>query len=364
MHRFRKQKTFGKLFVWGQNSSGQLGQGDVVLRSSPTQVGTLTTWTHASAYGTAHIAAIQSDGTLWTWGTGGSGELGHGDTVSRSSPTQVGTLTTWVHTVTGGSSTLALKSDGTLWGWGANTFGRLGFGDAVARSSPAQVGTLTSWTHEFGVKSAQSNFMRSGGTLWATGQNFYAFGAIGDGTIVAKSSPIQIGSLTTWVAVSCGGSYGSSALKSDGTLWAWGGNTSGRLGQNNTVTTSSPVQVGTLKSWVDVSDGVGYTAARKADGTLWMWGNNGSGSLGLGDVIKRSSPTQVGSLTSWTKVSAGQVTFAIQSDGTLWTWGNNTYGRLGLGDTVNRSSPTQIGTDTSWVDIGDENTTVGVALKR
>ena len=140
------------------------------------------------------------------------------------------------------------------------------------------------------------------------------------------------------------------AIKTDGTLWAWGLNTDGQLGLNNIAHRSSPVQVGSLTDWKLVAAGSYFAVAIKTDGTLWSWGRGtaiaplGAGALGLGNTAHRSSPVQVGSLTDWKQVSAGAYhTRAIKTDGTLWTWGDNTSGQLGLGNTIHRSSPVQVG---------------------
>ena len=141
------------------------------------------------------------------------------------------------------------------------------------------------------------------------------------------------------------------AIKTDGTMWSWGNNDNGRLGLGDTTNQSSPVQIGALTTWSSVSCGgyTGFAAAIKTDGTMWSWGNNGSGRLGLGDTTNRSSPVQIGDLTTWSIVSSkGFRAHAIKTDGTLWSWGANGSGRLGLGNTTTYSSPKQIGSSTNW----------------
>ena len=133
------------LWAWGYNAYGQLGLGDAINRSSPVQVGALTTWSSV-ANGVLHTTAITTSGTLWAWGYNAHGQLGLGDTTDRSSPVQVGALTTWSSIANGSYYTTALKTDGTLWIWGYNNHGQLGLGDATDRSSPVQVGTLTTWS--------------------------------------------------------------------------------------------------------------------------------------------------------------------------------------------------------------------------
>jgi len=140
-----------KLYSWGGNAQGQLGLNDTINRSSPVQVGALTTWATVSA-GSAAVA-VKTDGTLWSWGQNAAGQLGLNDTVLRSSPVQVGALTAWFQVDNGGAHTVAIKTDGTLWSWGQNASGQLGLNDIVSRSSPVQVGALTTWFQASGYYS-------------------------------------------------------------------------------------------------------------------------------------------------------------------------------------------------------------------
>jgi alpha-tubulin suppressor-like RCC1 family protein len=389
-------KSDGTLWSWGYNFNGELGQGDRIYRSSPVQVGT-SLWTSVSggSGGGDHTLAIRSDGTLWAWGRNNNGQLGQSDLIHRSSPVQIGT-SSWSIISAGYESSFAINSNGTLWSWGRNFGGELGVGNRETILSPVQIGTyswnavsggtesilairsdrtLWNWsliskrydpptqfnstsqiyrsspvqvgvvwgqissvfTHSLGIK--------NDGSLWAWGYNYA--GELGKGDGISTLSPVQIGT-SSWSSVSTG--YSSSfGIKSDGTLWSWGLNVIGRLGLGDKVHRSSPVQIGT-SSWISVSSGKSYVTAIRSDGTLWAWGDNSMGTLGQGDRIHRSSPVQIGT-SSWTSVSSGGYhTLAIRSDNTLWSWGRNTDGRLGQGDLIDRSSPVQIGTS-SWTSV-------------
>ena len=339
-------KNDNTLWGWGLNTSGQLGINIVTNRSSPVQVGVWPAITESIQISN-NSSAIKTDGTLWTWGLNSSGQLGLGNVINRSSPVQVGALTNWSLISSSGFISYAIKTDGSLWAWGNNGYGSLGQNDTIYRSSPIQVGALTNWLSVAAGSYYAVLALKTDGTLWGWGNNL--MGQIGDGTGISKSSPVQIGLYTNWLNISSSG-VNSLALKTDGTLWSWGANSAGQLGQNDAIQRSSPVQIGTDTNWSkSISTNYNMSAAIKTDGTLWIWGNNANGALGLGNVINRSSPTQVGALNTWKKISTNIQVAAIKTDGTLWAWGYNTEGELGLGDKIFRSSPTQIGNLTNWL---------------
>ena len=301
-------KSDGTLWGWGRSQVGQLGLGNTTSYSSPVQVGALTTWLKPiMGYGTTF--STKTDGTLWAWGNNNSGQLGLGDKTNRSSPVQVGSLTTWSMVGAGQYNGMAVKTDGTLWAWGSNGSGQLGQGDVTGRSSPVQVGALTTWANvtgggEFAIAAKTDN------TIWTWGEN--GLGELGLGDTSRRSSPVQVGSLTTWSddanKIACTGNS-TWAVKTDGTLWGWGENSKGELGLGNTTAYSSPVQVGSLTNWSRVY-GFPWVAkehfvAIKTDGTLWACGDNSSGQLGQGNTTAYSSPVQVGSLTTWLEADAG-----------------------------------------------------------
>lgn len=337
-----------RLVGWGSNSAEHIGDNSTISRSSPVQIGALTNWSQLSSKG-SHTAAVKTDGTLWTWGFNANGQLGQDNTTQRSSPVQVGTLTTWSQVSAGYDHTVAIKTDGTLWSWGDNSYGQLGHNTAttVDTSSPVQIGTLTTWSSISGG-GTHTLAIKTDGTLWAWGNN--GAGQLGHNTAITldRSSPVQVGTLTTWSSVFTG-AQNSFAIRTNGTLWAWGFNNGSRLGDGSTTNRSSPVQLGTATTWSQGSAHGNHGAAVKTDGTLWTWAFSNNGQLGHNDTASAVSPKQVGALTDWAEVSVGQNhTVATKTDGSLWAWGLNTSGQLGHNDVVSRSSPVQVGTFTTW----------------
>jgi alpha-tubulin suppressor-like RCC1 family protein len=268
------------------------------------------------ACGSYNVAAIKTDGTLWTWGYNNSGGLGDNTTTNRSSPIQtIAYGTNWKQVASGYQNTAAIKTDGTLWCWGSNTNGQLGDNTTVDKSSPVQ--TICGGTDWKSVSCGEkfTAAIKNNGTCWTWGEN--NDGQLGDETTDNKSSPVQtIAGGTDWKQISCGDNH-MLAIKNDGTCWTWGRNNYGQLGDETTDDRSSPVAYGT--DWKQVDGGQDHSAAIKNDGTCWVWGTNigdeeNDGRLGTNDLIDRSSPVQtIMADTNWLYVSAGYVnTFGIR----------------------------------------------------
>tara|TARA_X000000368_G_scaffold19582_1_gene15438 strand:- start:3024 stop:4208 length:1185 start_codon:yes stop_codon:yes gene_type:complete len=347
-----------KLYAWGRNPSGNLGQNNTTSYSSPVQIPG-TTWKRFTGDGYASIAS-KLDGTLWTWGNNGSyGCLGQNNTTQYSSPRQVGSDTTWVSPIIRGDNGGCVKTDGTLWMWGRNDEGTVSQNDRTNYSSPKQVGSDTTWSSDrnhLALSDMSVAAIKTDGTLWAWGYS-RIHGQNGQNERSNHSSPVQIGTATNWNFVSKSW-QGHFAINTNGQLYAWGSNYWGCLGylnapgDSNSGSRSSPTQIpGT--TWKSAVGSSTSTLGVKTDGTLWSWGANTYGQLGLnnhnGDfgVDGKSSPTQIPG-TTWTDAMAswgGMV--ARKSDGTLWTWGQNQYGQLGTNNKIHRSSPVQV-PGTAW----------------
>jgi alpha-tubulin suppressor-like RCC1 family protein len=341
------------LFNWGGNSYGSLGDNTTASKSNPSQ--TVTggiNWKQVTV-GQNHIAAIKTDGTLWCWGSNNNGQLGDNTITHRSSPIQtIAFGNTWKQVSSCDSSTSAIKTDGTLWTWGQNFRGELGDNTTVIKSSPVQtVAGGTNWK-QVSAGYWQKAAIKTDGTLWMWGYNFY--GQLGDNTTTNRSSPVQTVTYgTNWKQADASrGWFFTAAIKNDGTLWTWGSNSYGQLGDNTIANKSSPVQTISFgTNWKQVSCGQSHTAAIKTDGTLWSWGRNSYGALGDNTIAHKSSPVQTISFgNNWKSVACGYFhTAAIKTDGTLWIWGYNASGQLGDNTTAHRSSPVQTSAyGTNW----------------
>jgi hypothetical protein len=301
---------------------------------------------------------------LYAWGDNSYGQLGDQTLSSKSSPilTSAPSGTSWVAVTAGVNHTLAIKSDNTLWAWGYNFYGQLGLGSVFSEtSSPVAVTTSISWskishgyTHTLAIK--------TDGTLWAWGDN--GSGELGDNTTILKYSPILVSgpASTSWSAIAAGRQF-SLAITSTGQLYAWGLGTSGQLGDSSIISKSSPILVSgpASTSWSAISTGSNHSLAITSLGILYAWGLGGSGQLGDSSIISKSSPVLVSgpATTSWASVSAGlSFSLAITSTGQLYAWGFNSSGQLGDNTLTNKSSPVLVSgpASTSWSAIAAGST--------
>lgn len=367
-------KTNGTLWCWGTDNY-TLGDGpEWAPQASPVQEATYSTdWVSVSA-GWYHTCALKNNGSLWCWGQETYGELGNGDKLHPIQPSPVPEATramNWGFVSAGYWFGCAIKTNRTLWCWGDDTYGEIADGppETFGQNAPIQEATASSSWMSVASGRDHGCGLRGDGTIWCWGRDNY--GQIGNGVTTGdQRTPVQeTTNATDWSSLTVGDTH-SCAIKTSGSLWCWGRDNTGQLGNGATAGDQvSPIQeVTSALDWTSVTAGNGHTCAIKSNGTLWCWGTDGSGQLGNGGVAgDQISPTQESTLaTDWISVSAGNgFTCATKTDGSVWCWGSDSVGQLGNGAVAgNQTSPSRESTNaTDWasVDSGDSH---ACAVKR
>ena len=334
----------GPAWAWGDNILGQLGDGTTTPHLTPAPVPGLTKVTALSAGG-AFSLAVMSDGTVWSWGHNNGGMLGDGTSgASRPNPAPVAGLTGFIAVAAGEYHALALRSDGTVWSWGTASYGALGDGAKAGsgRNSPGQVLDLTG-AIAIAAGSAHSVALKSDGTVWTFGSNRQGQLGLGIATSEWTSTPKQVPGLSGITAIAAGYLH-TLAVDKNGLIYAWGYNSNGQIGNDSTTNTLVPTAVSVASGLVGATQvGAGYqhSIALKSDGTVWAWGF--ANAVGDGTNTERRTPVQLTSPSEVTSIAAGWYqSFALKKDGTAWAWGGNGSGQLGDGTATLRLAPVQV----------------------
>jgi len=311
--------------------------------------------------GEFHTIAVTNNGSvnIWGYGTGGWGALGQGNEDNLTVPTPLNVNFNGGSVYAGAFNTFIIKTDGTLWAAGNDQYGQLGdgtYGFAHVSDTFIQIGTASDWKF-ISAGLDHTLAIKNDGTLWAWGYNFH--GHLGDGTYDDRHRPVQIGTENNWKTVATGLNF-SIAIKTDGTLWGWGFSSVGSIGLLTNGEFTSPTRIGTDNDWKSIAVGKQglHTLALKNSGALYVFGSiwsSGIGALGLGENVNFALvPTQIGTNSDWRYISAGfNNSFGIKNNGTLWGWGQNDFGQLGDGTTQDKVLPTQIGSDDDWSTISE-----------
>jgi uncharacterized repeat protein (TIGR02543 family) len=365
----------GRIFTWGNNDYGQLGDGTTTNRTTPTEI-TSQFNLHAGesiiqvSLGIFHSSAITSEGRIFTWGNNGYGQLGDGTTNNnRTTPTEI----TSQFNLPAGESIIivslsfdhssALTSEGRIFTWGNNFYGQLGDGTTTNRTTPTEI------TSQFNLYAGEtiiqvslgysdSSALTSQGRIFTWGIN--NSGQLGDGTTTNRTTPTEITSQfnlhagESIIQASLGWGH-SSALTSEGRIFTWGNNFYGQLGAGTTTNRNTPTEITshfnihTGETIIQVSLGIFHSSAITSEGRIFTWGYNGFGQLGDGTTTDRAIPTEI---TSQFNLHIGetimQVLFksyhssALSSEGRILMWGNNGYGQLGDGTYYSRLTPVMV----------------------
>ena len=345
----------GSVWTWGSNVAGKLGNNQSSANYSdnsfdsylpikvhgPNNVGYLNSIIAVSA-GEGVNTALRSDGTVWAWGDNEFAQLGNGTTNNAWTPVQVSGLTNVVAISGRAYHTLALKADGTVWAWGWNGYGQLGINSTAPILVPQQVIGLTN-PASISAAYTTSLALMSNGTvkIWGTGRK----GELGQGTNTSSSYvPITVLGISNVVSVA-GDFQEPEALKSDGTIWMWGWNNLGQLGNGTSFDTNLPVQSVNLTNMIFAGvTGDRDNCAIKADHSVWIWGRNFNGQLGNGmtNSVPNPFPQKMAPFGNATVVAVQTPdwhSLALEADGTMWGWGSNDHGQLGNGNTNDAWSP-------------------------
>jgi alpha-tubulin suppressor-like RCC1 family protein/PKD repeat protein/lysophospholipase L1-like esterase len=328
--------------VWGWNFYGQLGGGGTANQSNPSPVPGLPNNLTTLAGGYDFTLATQADGTLWAFGANWGGQLGDGTTIERHAPVVAAHLPQPATSVAGGCSgdSYALLSDSSVMAWGGNYYGELADGTSIQRLTPVSSSGLGSGVSAIAAGCGNLLALKSDGRVWSVGYNGH--GDLGDGTTTSRATPQAIAGLSGITAIAMGWDHGL-ALKADGSVTAWGFNNHGQLGNGTTVDSQIPVPVAGLPPGiVAVAADNNHSMALASDGSVWGWGENFEGEVGDGTTTDRSTavPVTLPVGSAVTSIAAGaDQSYAVRSDATLLAWGNNAEGEMGDGTTTNRHSP-------------------------
>jgi len=328
----------GEAYCWGASSSGRLGAPG--NGNSPVRVGSgnFNDFVRSIGAGLEHTCAVRSNGTAWCWGRGGEGRLGNGQILDSGIPVQVSSITNVVSVHAGDIHTCARLANGRISCWGLNSRGQLGDNGSDNSWVPVQVSTIDD-AIDVSAGDRYTCAVRSNGTVWCWGNNQY--GQLGVTSAGQSNVPLQVENLTDAIAVRAGGPKSSGphtcAIRSGGTVWCWGNNQYGQLGNESTTNSNVPVQAKNLTDVVDLAVGDAFACAVRSNGQVWCWGRNANGQLGQGgtSTASRNVPTQVSGITDAVAVTAGGgdsgTGFAcvIRKSGRMSCWGTNFARQLG-----------------------------------
>ncbi|WP_027400397.1 RCC1 domain-containing protein [Anaerovorax odorimutans] len=324
-------KSDGSVWSWGDSANCRLGRNKIIDSKVPAQLKGINGFTALSA-GRYHSLALRNDGTVWVWGGNNYRQLGDKNDEEREQPYQLQDFRDVVSIGAGYYHSLAVKSDGSVWSWGNGSSGQLGLGDNAENKidTPTKIEGFVNAKSVYGGDS-HTLCLKKDGTIWTWGKNTY--GQLGDGSTSSKKSPQQVTGINDVTAIAVGANH-NLALKKDGTVWAWGDNSKGQLGLGEGADTKvlTPSNVPGLIDIIAIDARERHSLALKKDGTVWAWGYNAYGQVGNNSKLDSKVPVQI-EISNVAAIAAGwDHSIAVKNNGTCWTWGRNNAGQIGNGE--------------------------------
>jgi alpha-tubulin suppressor-like RCC1 family protein len=328
--------------VWGNNSNGMLGDGNISECSiHPTipKHNRIFNYINSKYY---HSLGIDYQGKVWAWGNNSSGQLGDNTVTLKSTPVAVCGNYTFCKISSGFEHSLGIDHKGQVWGWGYNFYGGLGDNDTTNKCTPVSIhGTKKTFCH-ISVGYLYSMAIDYAGKLWGWGYGYSGQLGIGSGYGICESTPTAISGINkTFCNVSAGYLH-SLGVDYTGQTWAWGWNGDGQLGDSTFTSRATPVTVYGLHTFCHIVASIKHSLGLDKNGKLWSWGNNGNGQLGINTRVDQNIPVSVHGNHTFCYVSAGlDFSMGVDHKARVWSWGLNTRGQLGINSIVPRCTPTR-----------------------
>ena len=333
--------NYRQVWGWGNNGVGQLGNNAIVSQRTPVSIlGAKKTFCEISnGVNQAFALAIDKNGRVWSWGVNGNGQLGNGTSISQRTPVSViGAVKTFCKVAVGGFHSLAIDKNGRLWAWGNNSNGQLGtntFGTTSVATPVSVLGAVKTFCHIAGGNS-QSVAIDKNGQAWGWG--FNGSGQTGDGSATDRLTPVSVqGQKKTFCKIASGNGV-TLSIDNYGRLWAWGFNGSAQIGDSSTIPKRTPTRVANDRTFCEVRGANTHVLAIEKNGQVWGWGTNTSGQLANKYSSSQLTPVSVvGATKTFCKIATTNISsfnMALDKNGKIWAWGRNNSGQLGINKTI------------------------------
>jgi alpha-tubulin suppressor-like RCC1 family protein len=336
----------GRVWAWGSNTVGQLGDNSITSRLTPVSVlGAIKTFCKISG-AVCHTIAIDKNGRVWGWGWNVAGQIGDNSSTSRLTPVSIlGATKTFCKIGSGRVHTFAIDKNGRVWSWGFNSTGQLGDNSITSRLTPVSILGATKTFCQIAGGACHTAAIDKNGRAWAWG--FNSTGQLGDNSITSKLTPVSVLGATKTFCQIASGDFHTVALDKNGRVWVWGRNDEGQLGDNSITSRRTPVSVlGATKTFCQIASSGRTTVALDKNGRVWAWGSNFYGEVGDNSITQRNTPVSVaGTIKTFCQIASGTSdlseghTLAIEKNGKVWAWGGNSRGQLGDNSITSRRTP-------------------------